>query len=290
MSILRWPHALIVTTLVAAAVPPAAVGADVPWSLQVSPQSLIQGETARVRIRGAMDAADVRVTVRSAQVTLHPVAGGFDGFVGTSPLTAPGTLTVRARARSDNGLTTRTLQLRIRAGAFGTRRLSVPPRLLDPALVAIERRKVAEALAAPIPTPLWRGAFLRPVEGPVTSGYGVRSIYNGVLRGYHWGVDFRGATGTPVHAAASGVVTLADRLPLSGNTVMLDHGGEIFTTYQHLSAVAVARGARVAQGQVIGRVGSTGLSTGPHLHWGMRVGGVRVNPLYWTKDGPLTAP
>jgi murein DD-endopeptidase MepM/ murein hydrolase activator NlpD len=289
--IMRRPPALALTMLLAAAQPTlSASGADIPWSLDVAPQSVVQGQTVRVRIRGMSAGTAVRLTVGSARVRLHPVAGGFEAFVGTSPLTAPGPLTIRARVLNNNGVVARTHQIRVRAGTFGTRRLSVPPALLDPALVAIERRRVAQALAAPLPTPLWRGVFRLPVDGPVTSGYGVRSVYNGVPRGYHWGVDFRGVTGTPVHAAASGVVTLAERLPLSGNIVMLDHGGGIFTTYQHLSAIAVSRGGQVGRGKIIGRVGSTGLSTGPHLHWGMRVGGVRVNPLYWTTDGPLTAP
>jgi len=124
----------------------------------------------------------------------------------------------------------------------------------------------------------------------VTSGYGVRSIYNGVPRGYHLGVDFRASAGTPVRAAHRGLVTLAEELPLSGKTVVLDHGAGIFTTYQHLSAITVRPGRRVNRGDVVGRVGSTGLSTGPHLHWGMRVHGVRVNPLDWTAAGALTTP
>lgn len=178
----------------------------------------------------------------------------------------------------------------VRAGAFGVRRLRVPRALLDPPLVARERRLIAAATARPIPLPLWDGPFRRPVGGPVTSGYGIRSIYNGVPRGYHLGVDFQAAAGTPVHAAASGVVTLAEMLPLSGRTVALDHGAGIFTTYQHLSATIVRPGQRVDKGTVVGRVGSTGLSTGPHLHWGMRLHGVRVNPLSWTVAGTLTAP
>lgn len=245
----------------------------------------------RVRIDGIMPAdAAVILSVGSVWVPVHRVAGGFQAYVGTSPLTAPGTLIIRAEARSGSGKSRRTRQVRIRAGTFGTRRLSVPPRLLDPALAAIERRKVAQATAAPIPTPQWLAGFRLPVAGPITSGYGVRSVYNGVPRGYHGGVDFRAPAGTPVHAAASGVVTLAEGLPLSGNIVMVDHGAGVFTTYQHLSALAVRRGARVARGEIIGRVGSTGLSTGPHLHWGMRVNRVRVNPLHWTTDPRLTAP
>lgn len=268
-----------------------AAGAPPSWSLEVTPPSLVQGQTLRVRIGGVVDPdAAITVTVGSARIPVHRVVGGFQAYAGTSPLTAPGTLTIRADVRSGSGARRRTRQVRIRAGTFGTRRLSVPPRLLDPALAAIERRKIAQATAAPIPTPQWRAGFRLPVAGAITSGYGVRSVYNGIPRGYHWGVDFRAPTGTPVRAAASGVVTLAEVLPLSGNIVVVDHGAGIFTTYQHLSALAVRRGVRVARGEIIGRVGSTGLSTGPHLHWGMRVNGVRVNPLYWTTDTRLTAP
>ncbi|MBI3976466.1 MAG: M23 family metallopeptidase [Armatimonadetes bacterium] len=285
----RFILLLAQTALVA--LPPAVGAEGLPWSLDVAPQTLMQGQTIRVRIRtGSAPTATIRLLVGSAALRLHPVAGGYQAFVGTSPLTAPGLVTIRVEAQGADGVQRRTRQVRIRAGRFGTRRLSVPPTLLDPKLAAIERRKVAQATAAPIPTPQWRGPFRLPVDGSLTSNYGVRSVYNGIPQGYHLGVDFRAATGTPVRAAQSGVVTLAERLPLSGNIVMVDHGAGIFTTYQHLSAISVRRGARVARGQIVGRVGSTGLSTGPHLHWGMRVNGVRVNPLDWTKDGPLTAP
>ncbi|MGH2453730.1 MAG: M23 family metallopeptidase [bacterium] len=285
------PPALALVVLVTVAVFSSSVGGAAPsWSLDVTPPSLLQGQTMRVRIRGVPPGAAIRLTVGFARVPVHRVAGGVQAYAGTSPLTAPGDLTIRAEARSATGVTRRSRQVRVRREAFGTRRLTVPPPLLDPALAAIERRKIAQATAAPIATPQWRAPFRLPVDGPITSGYGVRSIYNGVLRGYHWGVDFRAATGTPVRAAASGLVTLAERLPLSGNIVVLDHGAGVFTTYQHLSATAVRRGARVVKGDVVGRAGSTGLSTGPHLHWGMRINGVRVNPLYWTAEGGLTAP
>ncbi|MFN3285991.1 MAG: M23 family metallopeptidase, partial [bacterium] len=119
--------------------------------------------------------------------------------------------------------------------------------------------------------------------GPVASPYGVRSVYNGQPRGHHLGVDIRAAAGTPVRAAHTGVVVLAERLPLGGNTVIVDHGAGVFTSYLHLQSLAASVGARVRQGQVVGFVGSTGLSTAPHLHWAVRVNGVPVDPLQWVR-------
>jgi murein DD-endopeptidase MepM/ murein hydrolase activator NlpD len=171
--------------------------------------------------------------------------------------------------------------VRVRAGTFGVRRLRVPPRLLAPELVALERRKIAAATAHPLPAPQWDGPFRLPVDAPVTSHYGVRSVYNGVPAGYHLGVDFSTDEGTPVAAAQRGLVTLAEPLPLGGRTVVIDHGAGVFTTYLHLAAIAVRAGQPVRSGDLIGRVGSTGLSTGPHLHWGLRVHGVLVDPLEW---------
>src|SRR3990172_1390812 len=259
-------------------------------SEEILRSAIVQGQAVRVRVRTAAPASAIMLRVDGRAVPLHRSAGGYQAFVGTSPLTKPGALRVKAAISGQAGVATAQARVVVRAGTFGIRRLTVPPALLDPALVERERRRVAAATARPLPAPLWRSPFRRPVEGPVTSGYGVRSIYNGVPRGYHLGVDFRASAGTPVRAAHRGLVTLAEELPLSGKTVVLDHGAGIFTTYQHLSAITVRPGRRVNRGDVVGRVGSTGLSTGPHLHWGMRVHGVRVNPLDWTAAGALTTP
>jgi len=95
----------------------------------------------------------------------------------------------------------------------------------------------------------------------------------------HNGVDFRGSTGTPIQAAGPGTVVYAGPRGGYGNTVVIDHGGSLATLYAHQSAIYVSVGTTVAAGQVIGAVGSTGFSTGPHLHFEVRLGGTPVNPL-----------
>jgi murein DD-endopeptidase MepM/ murein hydrolase activator NlpD len=113
----------------------------------------------------------------------------------------------------------------------------------------------------------------------VISAFGVRSVYNGQPRAPHRGIDFRGATGTPVQAPARGVVVLAEDLYFSGSTVILDHGLGVFSMLCHLSRIDVRQGALVVRGDVLGAIGSTGRVTGPHLHWTLRIGAASVDPL-----------
>ncbi len=125
--------------------------------------------------------------------------------------------------------------------------------------------------------------FARPIGGAITSGFGLRiHPLLGMVR-MHSGIDYAAAWGTPVHAAGAGTVSFAAPRGGYGNYVRIDHGGGIDSAYGHLSFISVAAGARVQAGQLIGLVGSTGLSTGPHLHYEMLRDGVAVNP----KDLPL---
>jgi murein DD-endopeptidase MepM/ murein hydrolase activator NlpD len=117
--------------------------------------------------------------------------------------------------------------------------------------------------------------FVWPVNGTVTSGYGPRW---GRL---HEGVDIAAPTGTPIWAAAAGTVIYAGWLGGYGNLVVVDHGNGLATAYGHASAILVAVGQSVSQGETIALVGSTGNSTGPHLHFEVRVNGIAVDPLLY---------
>jgi murein DD-endopeptidase MepM/ murein hydrolase activator NlpD len=142
-------------------------------------------------------------------------------------------------------------------------------------------------------TPLWRGQTMGlPLINlpPISAGFGQRRIYDGgILRDYHTGVDFPMPSGTIVRAPAVGRVAIAEPLRVRGNAVWLDHGWGVYSGYFHFSTIAVQVGQLVQPGQVLGTVGTTGRSTGPHLHWEMRVGGVAVDPLEWTRRaiGPV---
>ena len=125
------------------------------------------------------------------------------------------------------------------------------------------------------------GRLLMPVNGRIGSGFGMR--FHPILKRsrMHKGVDIGASSGTPIRAAADGVVISSAYSGGYGNVVILDHGGGLSTVYGHCSARLVSSGQRVKRGQVIARVGSTGLSTGPHLHFEVRINGTAVNPRGW---------
>ena len=156
-------------------------------------------------------------------------------------------------------------------------------RKLDSATEARVAREGERALAvgrrAHDAPPRWTTPFLRPRASEVTSRFGTGRTFNGEVTSRHLGVDFRGATGSPIRAANRGVVVLVDTFFLGGRVVYLDHGGGLTTGYLHLSKALVAVGDTVGRGQTIGLVGATGRVTGPHLHWTARYGALTVNPL-----------
>ena len=117
-----------------------------------------------------------------------------------------------------------------------------------------------------------------PAKGVISGVYGSQRILNGVPKWPHYGLDIANKTGTPVYAPVDGVVTMADDLYYSGNTLILDHGMRVFSTFLHMDTITVEVGETVKQGEQIGTIGSTGRSTGPHLDWRINLGNTRLDP------------
>jgi murein DD-endopeptidase MepM/ murein hydrolase activator NlpD len=163
-------------------------------------------------------------------------------------------------------------------------RLTVEPKFVEPnaadqARAAEEAREIGAIYADMHPQPYWEEPFAAPL--PAVSGgrnFGHRRVFNGQARAPHGGSDLRATTGTPVYASNRGRVVLAKDLFYSGNAVFIDHGQGVYSTYLHLSEIQIGVGQMVERGQRVGLVGATGRVTGPHLHWGVRVLGARVDP------------
>lgn len=175
--------------------------------------------------------------------------------------------------------------VRITGGRFPSQSLEVDPAFVEvppgeQERVREDRQKVARVWAAgSAPRRRWDGPFRLPVEAPPLPNFGARRVFNEKPRSRHDGVDLAAPSGAPVTAPAEAVVVMAENLFFSGGTVILDHGGGLFTTYFHLSRIDVEVGERVSAADALGSVGATGRATGPHLHWGARLNRARVNPL-----------
>jgi len=184
----------------------------------------------------------------------------------------------------------------VRVGRFDypTQTLSLPPAMVEPAPADAERiRRENEEIAR-----LWgregERRFTLPLQPPLDplppgGRFGSRRVINGQARSPHGGADYAAPTGTPVLAAADGVVALVGDHFFGGHSVFLDHGGGLITMYFHLSAVDVEEGAAVKRGERVGAVGSSGRATGPHLHFGVRWHGARVDPR-WLLEDPQALP
>ena len=128
------------------------------------------------------------------------------------------------------------------------------------------------------PQRLWNEAFLKPAPGVETGPFGRRTFVNDEPRSRHSGVDLRAEKNENIHCSNAGRVVLARDLFFSGKSVFIDHGQGLFTMYFHLNDILVDEGDMVTRGQVVGKAGSTGRSTGVHLHWGVRLNRARVDP------------
>lgn len=170
-------------------------------------------------------------------------------------------------------------------GHFATENLTVKKQFVEPdpeqlARAEAETKRLREIFDHVTPERLWNGPFRVPLDGVFKgTNFGRRRVLNGQPGSPHTGVDFPAATGTPVHAAQSGRVVLAEPLYFSGNTVIVDHGLGVYTFYGHFSEIDAKVGDEVKAGTILGKVGATGRVTGPHLHWGLTVERARVNAL-----------
>lgn len=243
-----------------------------------------QGEVVLVTIP-VKDRPD-RVKGRFLQRTLtfFPVGEHtYAGLLGLDMQDRPGRYELTINVVYPQRTERRSLTVLVMKEEYPEQRLTLPSKMVDLdkktlARVKTESKAVHEAFAGFVPHPLWEGRFVEPVRGKISGRFGSRRIINGQPRKPHSGEDIAAPKGTPVVAMNDGIVRLTADHFFSGKGVIVDHGLGLFSMYFHLSSVDVEHGQVVKKGQVIGKVGSTGRATGPHLHWGVRLNGSRVDP------------
>lgn len=195
----------------------------------------------------------------------------------------PGDHQLVLTALSDGHEISKTFTVEVKARDYKVERLSLPKKMVTPDKEVIDRiireanslKKVKKLVS---PERFWEGEFVRPAKGFFADNFGVRRILNGIDKKPHSGHDLKAYAGTPVKSPNAGTVVYIEKMYYGGKTIVVDHGQGLSTLYMHLSKILVNHGERVEKGEVIGLVGSTGRSTGPHLHWGAYMGGINVDP------------
>ena len=175
-------------------------------------------------------------------------------------------------------------KLAVSRKTFPSKRIKVARRFTSPTPADMKRIKAEKEMLGriySISTSNWLGdgRFIMPVKGSISGVFGERRVFNRGFVSRHRGIDIRSPRGTSIKASNSGEVVLARDLYFSGNTVIINHGIGLFSIYCHMSKTIVRKGAFVDKGEVIGYTGSTGRSTGPHLHWGLKLVDNYADPL-----------
>jgi len=270
-----------------AAPPPAE---PVPPSVSATPQTVVQGRTTLVVLAGDVEADRVFVSIDGYTGEMVFEDGvGWVGFVPVHRLAGARRYNVVVDTFDKEVYETTFLgELFVEAVEGETEQITLDPdtaALLAPELVAIDNETRFEQYVVVSGPRLWTLPWRMPVQGAQSSPFGMLRSFNGAPpTDWHHGQDFEVAEGEPIVAPAPGRVVFATELPVHGQGVILDHGAGVYSGYWHMSAITVEVDDFVISGQTLGLVGSTGLSTGPHLHWEVIVQGQDVDPIQWTES------
>ena len=256
-----------------------------------APKQLIQGRTGMVQVSSLVPMLPVgafqgRPLVFIGGKNLERGVYHYNALIPTGALDEPGVKPLQISV----GTVGYETPVEILPGQYETQHIVLPPSkggLLEPDKLQEERTRLYAIWRKVTGPPRWSQPFRFPVEGdvPRTSPYGTRRSYNrGPVSSFHAGTDWGAPEGTPILAPAPGIVVLAEPLFVRGGAVIIDHGAGVYSNFWHMSRIDVQVGDVVKEGDQLGLVGTTGLSTGAHLHWEIRVDGIAVDPMQWTEQ------
>jgi len=257
---------------------------------------LAQGQTGLIRAAGD-GLAGARARFLNELVDFFPADdGSFYGLISISMEQTARTYDLDVLVwYSDNTRQTINTQVGLVIGAFVRQEVNVPPDkayLVDPEIERNELARLESIFSTVTPSVLWgANGFQLPIPGAeLTSAFGAFRNFNQTMQTRHTGWDLRATLGQPVMASAAGRVAYTGLMDIRGNIVVIDHGYGVFTTYCHFSQVHVTRGQTITQGQVLGTVGNTGRTSGPHFHWEVAVNGEFVDAVQFTQMWKPNAP
>ncbi|XXF75770.1 M23 family metallopeptidase [Myxococcaceae bacterium GXIMD 01537] len=255
----------------------ATAGAQAP-RLRLQPTPARPGDPVLVTVTGL--AGEPSGTLDGRPLRFYAAGDGFQALTSLPVEQAPGAVPVKVTAGESPALEA---ALEVRAAEWRERTLRVAGKYTEPppevqARLAEDRAAFASAFGQAFHPPLFTRNFAWPREARVTAPFGDRRTFNGQVQSQHFGTDLDGKTGAPILCANDGVVVMSRDNYAAGGTVLVHHGGGLYTSYFHMSRIDVKQGEAVKLGQRLGLVGRTGRVTGPHLHWGAKVDERWVDP------------
>ncbi|MFZ5944704.1 MAG: peptidoglycan DD-metalloendopeptidase family protein [Bacillota bacterium] len=264
-----------------------------PLLIKISKTEIFPGDFFSVLIFNTQDNDEIKFTspFLNFQNEFYPLDMEKIRFVGVNYRTKPGPYDCQIQVmRNGTSIFNESFTIHVNHKQFPTQHLKVTQTQLN--IRTSDRRdddakyvRIAKSVSSS--APLWEGAFLLPLQGRISTEYGVIRYINNEESGRHAGIDIAALRSTPIKATNSGIVTLTRNQLVTGNTVVIDHGMDIFSSYAHLHKIYVKQGQYVRKGDIIGEVGSTGFSTGPHLHWTISLKDIFVNPWLFIESDPL---
>ena len=247
-----------------------------------------QGQVLVVKVKGEDQATEVNGTFLKRTIPFFREfrpgePDGYIGLLGIDMQDEPGSYDLAVEVKQGEQAKQLSFNVLVAKENFIVEHLTLPKDKVDldekgAARWKAEQEQVKQALAENSRLKLWRSTFIEPVNGKRTGIFGSVRIMNGKPRNPHNGEDIGAPMGTDVAATNDGIVRITVDHIFSGKGVFVDHGLGFYSMYFHLSEILVNDGDLVKAGQIIGKVGATGRATGPHLHWGVKLNGARVNP------------
>ena len=261
---------------------------DFVTQFQINPLIFVEGRTGRVEIQTSIPLTLSGQFLDNELVIITQEDGmRHNMLIGIPMFTEAGIYEMSLNITDTSGITTPiTANIQIIAGGYGRQTIMIEDEsLLSEAVEDEEINLIVRNTTRFTPVKSWTNSLSLPAAATMNGVFGTARSYNGsAFNRFHRGVDFAGAPGTPVLAAADGTVVVADTLQIRGNAVIIDHGWGVYTLYAHQNELFVSPGDTVASGQAIGTIGSTGRITGPHLHWEVWLNGVNVDPFQWIQE------
>lgn len=261
--------------------------------ITVSNMEVLPGGCFGIYIEGMTDRDEIQVTTALAleKPRFFNHSSGKLAIVGLSCRTKPGDYNYKVQVRRDGEIEAESDEiLKVLPKEFEKQYLKVSTTQKSQRSdnnFSEDKVHTDKAKAVTSENSLWEGTFIKPVEGRISTEFGMIRYINNEESERHSGLDISAAKGTPVKAANNGVVRLSMMLNVTGNTIIIDHGCNIYTSYAHLNKLLVQEGSEVKKGDIIGEVGTTGFSTGPHLHWTTTIGALFINPETLMEKDPL---